>query len=244
MAHNKSDNTSNQKREQEQDGTLPPPETHRPDTMVRGVSPNARKEMENAENTDLHNQASFTKGKNAPTVDRTGLPYTVEQMDEMFTQAPKPLFPDSPGGGGAAPLSADRDAFLDDMVACGHFGSRQEAARWAKAVFDALRLRLIEVDSARATVFDSVVRVGEAPEVQVEEMMWGQGYVDRFSLLVSNLRDWNKSDFYRQVANYGRVQPDDPWVEVAVHSFFSALKRRIGDAACDVGELRELWQSA
>src|SRR5580765_2284323 len=52
-----------------------PPSSHRPDTMVRAVSPEARQEM--ARDDNFGNQASFTKGANAPTVDQSRYPYTV-----------------------------------------------------------------------------------------------------------------------------------------------------------------------
>src|SRR4051794_26228880 len=71
--------------------TLPPPSAHRADTMVRAVGADARQAMERG--ADTHNEPSFTKGRNAPPTDQSRYPYTVEQMDEMLTQAPQGIFP-------------------------------------------------------------------------------------------------------------------------------------------------------
>src|SRR3954451_10150800 len=61
---------------------LPPPSSHRADTMVRAVSPEARQEM--ARDNNFGDQPSFTKGDNAQTIDQSRYPYTVEEMDTML----------------------------------------------------------------------------------------------------------------------------------------------------------------
>lgn len=225
-----------------EDGKLPPPSAHRADTMVRAVGPDARQEMEH--NGVFRNQASFTKGVNAPTTDQSRYNYTVEEMDEMLSEAPRGLFPDTPGGDGATPLSADRNAFLDTMGERGHFPSRRETEKWARAVFNALRQRAVEQDDALAMEFSAVVRVGEAPEVQVEEMMWGGDFLDRMSRALSVAGTWTKNEFYEQVAEEAGATVDDPWVDAAVHSFLGTLKSFLGDdrrVGTDLGELQEIW---
>ena len=229
-----------------QGDTLPPPSAHRPDTMVRAVSPDARQQMERGGN--FGNQASFTKGVNAPPIDQSRYPYTVEDMDEILSEAPRGLFPDTPGGDGATPLSADRNTFLRMMGDRGHFPSQQETEKWAHAVFNALRQCAIEQDDALATEFKDVVRFGEAPEVQVEEMMWGGDFVSRFARMAALLQNWSKQEFYEQLAEEAHETPDDPWVDAAVHSFFGALKRAMGPDAergiGNLGELQEVWDRA
>lgn len=227
-----------------EDGKLPPPSAHRADTMVRAVSPDARQEME--ANGLFTNQASFTKGINAPTVDQSRGNYTVEEMDEMLREAPRPLFPDTPGGDGATPLSADRTSFLRTMADRGHFPSEQETEKWARAVFNAIRQRAIEKDDALASEFAQVVRIGEAPEVQVEEMMWGGDFVDRISRALSVAGSESRQEFYRQVAEEAGETLDDPWVDAAVYSFFGALKAHGNDATppANLGELHEIWERA
>jgi len=222
--------------------TIPPPRAHRADTMVRAVGPDARKEMERG-GVD-RNEANFTKGANAPTTDRTRYPYTVEQMDEYLTEAPRGIFPDTPGGDGATPLSADRGRFLAEMGRRGHFPSQGETVKWARAVFNAFRQHAIESDDALAAEFASVVRVGEAPEVQVEEMMWGGEYADRMSRLVAVAGDWSRQALYEQIAEEAGETADDPWVDAAVHSFLGTLKMFIGDDSREfgnLGELQQLW---
>jgi len=227
------------------EGTLPPPSAHRADTMVRGVGADARQAMERDAST--RGEPSFTKGRNAPPTDQSRYPYTVEQMDEMLTQAPPGLFPDTPGGDGATPLSADRNSFLAEMGNRGHFPSHQETDRWARAVFNAFRHRALEVDDALILELTNLVRVGEAPEVQVEEMMWGGDYLDRMMRFVSVLGSWTRDEFYEQVAEEAGETPDDPWVDAAVHSFLGTLKAFLGDDADRVGNLGELtpvWEKA
>ncbi|GIV98443.1 MAG: hypothetical protein KatS3mg057_3100 [Herpetosiphonaceae bacterium] len=216
----------------------------RPDTAVRAVQPDARVEMERGD--DTFDEPSFSKGENYPTTNQTGLPYTVEQREEFLREAPESIFPDSPGGNvGAAPIAAEREPFLRHMMEIGHFISAEEAARWARAVFDALRERANDVSTLRATVFDSVVRAGEAPEVQVETMMWGQGFPERFAWLMQHLEGWSRQELYGNVAAYAQTTPDDPWVEAAVYSFFGALKRVLGDRAGSavgpLGEMQPIW---
>lgn len=223
--------------------TLPPPSAHRPDTIVRAVAPDARMEMERGGN--FRNEPSFTKGDNAPPVDQSRYPYTVEQMDEYLTEAPRGLFPDTPGGDGATPLSADRDTFLANMGDRGHFPSKRETERWARAVFNALRQRAIEQDDALATEFKSVVRFGEAPEVQVEEMMWGGDFVERMRRSLSLVGTWTRQEFYEQVAEEAGETVDDPWVDAAVHSFLGTLKSFLSDEVDrmpNLGELQEIWE--
>ncbi len=231
----------------EDQAASPPPVAHRPDTMVRATGPEARTELERGDTT-FGEQASFTKGQNAPTVDRTRLPYTVEQMDDELREAPRGLFPDTPGGAGATPLASERTAFLNEVLRIGHFPSYTEAEKWTRAVFNALRRRAIETDDALASELADVVRVGEAPEVQVEEMMWGNDFVDRFIRMVALLRAWNRREFYAKIADEADETADDPWVEAAVYSFFGALKRALGEnadrAVGNLGELQEVWERA
>ncbi|HEX6289928.1 MAG TPA: DUF2267 domain-containing protein [Herpetosiphonaceae bacterium] len=227
------------------EGKLPPPASYRPDTVVRAVGPDARIEMERG--NDFRNEASFTKGHNAPTADQTRLPYTTEQMDEYLRNSPRGIFPNTPGGAGATPLSASRNTFIDDVTRIGHFPSRAEAEKWTRAVFNALRHRAVETDDALATELASVVRVGEAPEVQVEEMMWGGDFAERYARMVCLLQKWTRQDFYHQLSEEVGETPDDPWIDAAVHSFFGALKRALGDDAdrsvTHLGEMQEVWDS-
>lgn len=226
-------------------GTLPPPKAHRADTMVRGVAPDARRAMERGGSTG--DEPSFTKGRNAPPIDQSRYPYTTEQMDQMLTEAPQGLFPDTPGGDGATPLSTDRNSFLAEMGNRGHFPSQRETERWARAVFNAFRQRAVEVDDALTAEFAALVRVGEAPEVQVEEMMWGGDYLDRSLRLLSMLGDWTREDFYQQVAEEAGETADDPWVDAAVHSYLGTLKAFLGpdaDGVGDLGELAPVWERA
>jgi hypothetical protein len=226
--------------------TLPPPSAHRADTMVRAVSPEARVEMERG--NDFRNEPTFTKGDNAPQTDRARYPYTVEQMDEFLSEAPRPIFPDTPGGDGATPLSADRNTFLREMGDRGRFPSQKETEKWARSVFNAFRQRALELnEDALLQELNSVVRFGEAPEVQVEEMMWGGDFLDRLSRLVSLAQGWPRQDFYQQVAEEAGETVDDPWVDAAVHSFLGTLKSFLGGDGARVGslgELQEIWDRA
>lgn len=225
-------------------GKMPPPADYRADSVVRATGPDARVEMERG--GDFRNEPNFTKGMNAPTMDESRANYTVQQMDEYLTESRRGLFPDTPGGAGATPLSADRSAFINEVTRLGHFPSTQEAEKWTRAVFNALRQRAIEVDDALASEFASIVRVGESPNVQIEEMMWGGDYVDRFSRLVCILQDWTRAAFYEQVAEEAHETTDDPWVDAAVYAFFGAVKRSLSDGAdhCNVGELQDVWDRA
>lgn len=226
-----------------EDNTLdPPPAAFRPDSVVRATGPEARVEMERS---NVHqNEASFTKGRNAPTANQMqGSSKTPDAMDEYLDSAPRGVFPNTPGGAGATPLSRDRHTFINEVAQIGHFPSQQEAEKWTRSVFNALRHRAIEVDDAMAAEFSSVVRVGEAPEVQVEEMMWSGDWADRFGRLVCILQSWTKNEFYQQVAEEAQETVDDPWVDASVYSFFGALKHTLGDTAehCKLGELQEVW---
>jgi len=196
----------------------------------------------NMQNTDgAQGAAGYTKGNNANTMERTGLPYTAEDMARQGAGPSRGA--DVPAGSGATPISADRDAFLADMVKNGHFGGTDEADKWATAVFNALRERALESDKTIASELGSVVRVGEAPEVQVAEMIWGGDFVARLRTMIGALSDVNKDDFLRTVANYAKSSAEDPWVEGAVYSFFGALKSRAGDIdASRLGELGQVWQ--
>lgn len=225
---------------------LPPPSAHRPDTIVRAVGPDARVEMERG--NDFRNEPNFTKGQNAPTADQSRTQYSTEQMDEYLTESRRGIFPDTPGGAGATPLSADRDTFITAVTQIGHFPSRSEAEKWTRGVFNALRHRAVEVDDDLATELAAVVRVGEAPEVQVEEMMWGGDFADRYSRMVCLLQKWSRQEFYAQVAEEVGETVDDPWVDASVHSFFGALKRVLGDeadrAVTNLGEMQDVWDQA
>lgn len=222
-----------------------PPAAYRPDAVVRAVSPDARVQMERG---DSHrNEANFTKGRNAPTLDQMqGSSKTTDATDEYLYSAPRGIFPDTPGGAGATPLATARHTFLNDVASIGHFPSVAEAERWTRAVFNTLRHRAIEVDDDLASELASMVRVGEAPDVQVEEMMWGGDWLARFSQLVCLLQNWKRDDFYQQLAEQSGETPDDPWLDAAVYSFFGALKRAMdGDGdRISVGELQAAWDQA
>jgi uncharacterized protein (DUF2267 family) len=226
--------------------TLPPPSAHRPDTVVRAVGPDARVEMERG--NDFRNEPSFTKGHNAPTADRSRTQYSTEQMDEYLSESRRGIFPDTPGGAGATPLSADRDTFINDVTRIGHFPSRSEAEKWTRGVFNALRHHTYETDDALTLELKEMVRFGEAPEVQVEEMMWGGDFADRFARMVSLLQNWPRQEFYMQIAQEVGETPDDPWIDAAVHGFFGALKRVLGNDANNVvanlGEMQDVWDRA
>jgi len=224
--------------------TLPPPVAHREDTVVRATTAEARRELSNI---GEHNQHSFTKGDNAPTFNESGLPYTIEDMDAQRYGTPPESFGDTPGGAGATPLSAERDLFIDHVMRQGHFPSRQEATTWTRAVFNALRQHAIENDPAITSELAPVIRVGEAPEVQVEEMMWGGDYATRMMKLLVASSDWSKEDLCREVAKEGNSTAEDPWVEAAIYSFFDALKLATKDSAhpiSSLGQLQEIWDRA
>ena len=230
----------------EEEGKLPPPAAYRPDSVVRATAPDARMELERHGDSDFGNQTTMTKGQNAPTRDQTRTNYTVEDMDNILEEAPPQVFPDTPGGAGATPLSADRNSFINDVTNLGHFPSRREGEKWTRAVFNALRHHTYEVDDrALLDELKQTVRFGEAPEVQVEEMMWGGDFVSRFARMAALLQDWPKQEFYQQLAEEAHETPDDPWVDAAVHSFFGALKRAMGPDAergiGNLGELQEVW---
>ncbi|WP_029214505.1 DUF2267 domain-containing protein [Kallotenue papyrolyticum] len=231
---------------EQDDGLLPPPVAYRPDTVVRAVSPEARLEMERG--NAFRNIAGFTKGHNAPTLDRSRMPYSTEDLDEHLRTAPRGIFPNTPGGAGARPLSAQRNVFIDEVARLGHFPSRQEAEKWTRAVFNALRQRAVECDAAIASELASLVRVGEAPEVQIEEMMWSGDFVERFCRMATLLQTWNRRAFYEQIAEEAGETRDDPWVEAAVYAFFGALKRMLGPdadrAVGSLGEVQEVWERA
>ena len=195
--------------------------------------------MENPEGTQ--GEASFTKGDNAPTFN---------QLNHQGMATELPSGPqrgaDVPASSGATPLSDDRDAFIADMMESGHFSNQQEAETWTRAVFNALRQRALEADKTVARDLGAVIRVGESPEVQVEEMMWGGDYLARTQTMLEALQNPTKADFYREVAKDMNPGTNDPWVEAAVFSYFGALKRRLGSASdlSNLGELREVWDSA
>ncbi len=149
---------------------------------------------------------------------------------------------------GSTALSPDREAFLRVMSDYGHFSSLDETERWAKGVFDALRQHALEQDETIMTELNGVVKVGEAPETQVREMMWGGNFAQRMAELTSYLQTWTKQGLYAKVAQEAGSQAGDPWVEAAVCGFFHALKEQLGaDAERSVpnlGQLQADWQSA
>ncbi len=211
----------------------------RQDTLASSGDAATRRNMENPDGTQ--GAAIFTKGDNAPTfnqINHQGMAATIP--DGPLRGA------DVPAGSGATPLSSDRDAFISDMLESGHFGNQQEATIWARAVFNALRQRALEADKTVARELGAVIRVGEAPEVQVEEMMWGGDYLARMRTMLEALQNPSKPDFYREVAKDMSRGAADPWVEAAVFSFFGALKRRLSSASnlSNLGELREVWDRA
>ncbi len=222
------------------DDTVPPPSAHRADTMVRAVGSEARQHMERGEQEV--NEANFTKGVNAPTVDRSRYPYSVEEMDAMLSEAPRGLFPDTPGGDGGTPLSSERETFLANMQERAHFESKNEAVRWSHAVFNALRERALAHDDALLSELAGVVRVGEAPEVQLEEMMWGGDFLGRTQRMLGVASTWSKDEFYATVAQHAGERPTNPWVDAAVFSFLGTLKSYVGnDTGIELNELQELW---
>jgi hypothetical protein len=218
----------------------PPQVTHH-HTVASSADVETRRNMQNTDGAQ--GAAGYTKGDNANTFERTGLPYTAEDMARQ--EAGPARGADVPAGSGATPISADRDAFLAEMVQNGRFGDAAEADRWATAVFNALRERALESDKTIASELGSVVRVGEAPEVQVAEMIWGGDFASRMQTMLGAMSAVKKSDFLRTVATYADTSPEDPWVEGAVYSFFGALKSRAGAVdAGKLGELGEIWRSA
>ena len=235
-------------RAQSDENLDPPPAAYRPDSVVRATAPDARVEMERS---NVHqNETSFTKGRNAPTANQMqGSSKTTDAMDEYLDGAPRGVFPNTPGGAGATPLSRDRHTFINEVATIGHFPSNKEAEKWTRSVFNALRHHTYEVDDrALMDELKQAVRFGEAPEVQVEEMMWGGDFVDRFARMTALLQNWPKNEFYEQIAEEAGETTDDPWVDAAAHSFFGALKRMLGDnaerAVGNLGELQEVWDRA
>jgi hypothetical protein len=220
--------------------TIPPPSAHRADTMVRGVAPDARQQMERG--NQQTNEPSFTKGDNAPTVDQSRYPYRVEDMDALLTEAPRGLFPDTPGGDGATPLSVERGTFLTNMRESGQFSSQDETVTWARAVFNAIRERALTHDPEVGGDFSVVVRIGEAPEVQVEEMMWGGDFLGRMRNALNVDSKWSVQDFYGHVAGEAGLHVDNPKVEAAIVSYLGTLKPYLpGDGMTNLNELQELW---
>jgi hypothetical protein len=149
---------------------------------------------------------------------------------------------------GSTALSPDRDAFLHIMADRGHFSSVPETERWAKGVFDALRHHALEQDETLMPELHSVVKVGEAPETQVKEMMWAGNFVQRMVELTSYLQTWNRQAFYTKVAQEAGSKAGDPLVETAVIAFFHALKQQVGPDAersvPNLGELQTVWDQA
>lgn len=219
-----------------------PPIDQRTDTVASSARAETRREFENRDS--VQGSAVMTKGDNAPTFNESGLPYTAEDLDAL-DEGPR-HGADVPAGSGATSLSTDRDAFINDVMQSGHFGDKQEAEMWTRAVFNALRQRALEADKTVASELSSVIRVGEAPEVQVEEMMWGDDYIARMRIMLEALQNPSKHDFYREVAKDAGKDAEDPWVEDAVYSFFGALKKRLGAGGDlqNLGELREVWERA
>lgn len=223
--------------------TTPPPSAHRPDSMVRAVSGEARQEMERGD--QQRNESNFTKGRNAPTLDQSRYPYTVEDMDAALSEAPRPIFPDAPGGDGATPLSVERDTFLANMQERARFASDDETVRWAQAVFNGIRERAITQDETLGDLFSEVIRIGEAPEVAVEEMMWGGDFIGRMQKALAVDSSWTQEQFYSFVAQEADASANDPWVEAAVSSFLGTLKSYLGDEAPEkLNELQAVWDRA
>ncbi len=149
---------------------------------------------------------------------------------------------------GSTPPSPDRAAFLRTMSDRARFPSLDETERWAQAVFNALRHHALEQDPSLLTEFSSVVKVGEAPEVQVREMLWGGNFTERMLTMASYLGSWDRAGLDQKVADEAGVQPGDPWIDAAVTSFFGALKVQAGDDADHslpaLGALQPLWDQA
>lgn len=222
--------------------TTQPPQAEPDGTIASSADSETRRELESEGNPQ--GAAVFTKGDNAPTFNQTGLPYTVQDMDDLETGPTRGS--DTPSGSGATPLSLDREAFIHDVMRSGHFISPGEAQTWSKAVFNALRRRALEADHTVMTAFAPLVRAGETPDVQVEEMMWGGDYAQRMLMLLKTLNSPSKAEFYRDVAQQVNETADDPWVEDAVYSFFGALKQRVGgdETLENLGELHDVWVRA
>ncbi|MBA3944508.1 MAG: hypothetical protein H0X37_08105 [Herpetosiphonaceae bacterium] len=173
-------------------------------------------------------------------------------IDDPGTDLPLPRRPANAATpdavSGSTALSPDRDAFLHVMSDYGHFSSLGETERWAKGVFDALRHHALEQDETIMTELNGVVKVGEAPETQVREMMWGGNFVERMVEMVSYLQTWTKQGFYAKVAQEAGSREGDALVEAAVCGFFHALKEQLGADADrsvpNLGELQADWESA
>lgn len=145
-------------------------------------------------------------------------------------------------------ISPDRKSFLAAMQTAGDFGSTSHAERWAKAIFNAARHRALEHDDVAYRELTPVVKVGEAPEVQVAEMMWSGDYLARMTMFTSYLQTWDRNGFFTKVAQEADVQRDDTEIEAATSAFFAALKGQLGATADtqlpNLGELQPLWDNA
>ncbi len=218
------------------------PQAEQPDRLASSARSEARQELENEGNPQ--GAAVFTKGDNAPTFNQTGLPYDTTEMNRQAHEPDGGA--DKPGGDGATPLSAERMPFLDDLVKSGHFGDRVTAAHWAKAVFNVLRARALDADpDTFSNELAQVVRVGEAPAVQVEEMMWGGDFIKRWSRMLNALQQPTKQQFLRDVAQAASSDAADPWVEDAVYNVLGAIKSRSDSVdPSNLGELQSIWQQA
>lgn len=235
----------NEQNEQpEESRALPPEARTRPDAFVRAVSPEARKHLQGEGDGIDATMDRGWKGRGGQTADRTGLPYTVEEYDQYLEEAPKGLMTNAPGTG-TLKLSPEREPFLESMAQIGRFETTEEAERWTRAVFDALRVRTIDTDVMRESkMFDDVVNTSETPEVQVKNMMWQGDFLKRHLWLMSHLKGWSKQEFYDQVANYGHTTPDDAWVAAAIYAYFGAIKRMSNEDPGDLGELQDVWNQA
>ncbi len=163
----------------------------------------------------------------------------------MLSEAPRGLFPDTPGGDGGTALSSERETFLANMQDRAHFESKDEAVRWSHAVFNALRERALAHDDALLSELAGVVRVGEAPEVQLEEMMWGGDFLGRAQQMLGVASTWSKDEFYATVARHAGERATNPWVDAAVFSFLGTLKSYLGnDTGIELNELQEIWGRA
>ncbi|GAC1636624.1 MAG: hypothetical protein NVS4B8_00240 [Herpetosiphon sp.] len=148
----------------------------------------------------------------------------------------------------STPLSPHRHEFLQALAGRAGLSIRSEAEHWALGVFDALRYHALSADPSFRSRLSGVVRVGEAPEVQRDEMLWGGNFVERLVEFVSFLQTWNRESFLHKVAEEAGVKFDGPTVEAAVLGFFAAMKQQLGSEATNcvphLGEIESLWQEA
>ena len=215
------------------------PQAKQPPRIASSASSEARQELENEGNPQ--GAAVFTKGDNAPTFNQTGLPYTQTDMNRQQHEPDGGA--DQPGGDGATPLSRERGNFLKDVMRTGHFADQVEAVLWTKAFFNVLREYALPHNVELRSELSQLVREGESPDVQLQEMLWGGDFVDRFARMLNAMQAPSRQVFLRGMATAANTSADDPWVEDALYAILSAIKER-SDAVDSngLGDLQTIWE--